>query len=74
MTDDQLRELARTIDGTRANIYTLCRTRYDADATEATFARLHSLAGLARCLECEVWRPIPDGDLCDGCREETGGP
>lgn len=72
MTDDQVRELARDVEGTRANIYALCPLRYDERATSATFARIHALAGLARCLECEVWRPIPEGDLCDECRRELG--
>lgn len=72
MTDEQLLELARDLPGTRANIYAICRARFGETATEETFDRIHALTGLARCLECEVWRPIPEGDLCDDCRREMG--
>ena len=63
LTDGQIKALGDVIEGTTINVYTKVKLDHGEGVDmDDVFARLRSVAGLHRCVECNVWKSVEQFD------------
>ena len=73
LTPGQYKQLARTLGGTRWNVYTLAETTFGIKVGEEVFDGLKQHASLCKCEMCDEWKDKSEmskdvtGDVCEEC-------
>jgi hypothetical protein len=79
LSDRQVNDLARRLEGTQSNAARVAFSMYDFDRYEdvdsfALACRLRDAGGLILCPNCRVWRWAEEvvAGLCHGCSDHAG--
>lgn len=78
LTDEQYKQLADALTGTRNNVYTLAKRMFGVDWDDEAFAALEAKTGVFRCIECSEWKDRDEKDpdvteMCTPCVCEMNG-
>lgn len=68
LTDDQVRELAQRLEGSKADARDAAKAVFGVDVSDGIVAHLHATAGLLKCPSCGEWKESADFPV-----DETGG-
>jgi hypothetical protein len=79
LSDRQVNDLARRLEGTQSNAARVAFSMYDFDRYEdvdpdTLAARLRDAGGLIVCPNCRLWRWTEEvtAGLCQGCSDHAG--
>jgi hypothetical protein len=67
LTPMQLSHLSGRLRGKTLNIYREVMIVFDIECTDEIFEQLRQVHGLAKCIECNTWKEIKEGDVCEEC-------
>lgn len=67
LTDDQVRELAQRLEGSKADAREAAKSLFGVEPSDGVVAHLHATAGLLKCASCGEWKEAADFPV-----DETG--
>lgn len=69
LTDDQVRELAQRLEGSKADAREAAKALFGVEPSDGVVAHLHATAGVLKCQACGEWKETADFPV-----DETGPP